>query len=75
MELLGKANPEFYNENIPMIKEAGESFVNMKMEAQKDGIKVEIVSGFRSYNRQKQIWNRKFRINKMNGLSPQQNIL
>ena len=75
MELLGKANPEFYNENIPMIKEAGESFVNMKMEAQKDGIKIEIVSGFRSYNRQKQIWNRKFRFNKMNGLSPKQNIL
>ena len=56
MELLGKANPEFYSENIPMIKEAGESFVNMKKEAQKDGIKMEIVSGFRSYNRQKQIW-------------------
>ena len=75
MELLGKANPEFYNEKIPMIKEAGEAFVNMKKEALKDGIKIEIVSGFRSYNRQKQIWNRKFRINKMNGLSPQQNIL
>ena len=75
MELLGKANPEFYNKKIPIIKEAGEAFVNMKKEALKDGIKIEIVSGFRSYNRQKQIWNRKFRINKMNGLSPQQNIL
>ena len=75
MELLGKANPEFYNKKIPMIKEAGEAFVNMKKEALKEGIKIEIVSGFRSYNRQKQIWNRKFRINKMNGLSPQQNIL
>ena len=75
MELLGKANPEFYNEKIPMIKEAGEAFVNMQKEAIKEGIKIEIVSGFRSYNRQKQIWNRKFRINKMNGLSPQQNLL
>ena len=75
MELLGKANPEFYNEKIPMIKEAGEAFVNMQKEALKEGIKIEIVSGFRSFNRQKQIWNRKFRINKMNGLSPQQNLL
>ena len=75
MELLGKANPEFYNEKIPMIKEAGEAFVNMQKEALKEGIKIEIVSGFRSYNRQKQIWNRKFRFNKMNGLSPKQNIL
>ena len=75
MELLGKANPEFYNEKIPMIKEAGKAFVNMQKEALKEGIKIEIVSGFRSYNRQKQIWNRKFRINKMNGLSPQQNLL
>ena len=75
MELLGKANPEFYNDKIPMIKEAGEAFVNMQKEALKEGIKIEIVSGFRSFNRQKQIWNRKFRINKMNGLSPQQNLL
>ena len=75
MELLGKANPEFYNEKIPMIKEAGEAFVNMQKEALKEGIKIKIVSGFRSFNRQKQIWNRKFRINKMNGLSPQQNLL
>ena len=75
MELLGKANPEFYNEKIPMIKEAGEAFVNMQKEALKEGIKIEIVSGFRSYNRQKQIWNRKFRFNKMNGLSPKQNLL
>tara|TARA_B100000575_G_C23095584_1_gene631885 strand:- start:886 stop:1593 length:708 start_codon:yes stop_codon:yes gene_type:complete len=75
MELLGKANPEFYNKKIPMIKEAGEAFVNMQKEALKEGIKIKIVSGFRSFNRQKQIWNRKFRINKMNGLSPKQNLL
>ena len=75
MELLGKVIPEFYNEKIPLIKKAGDAFVNMQKEALKEGIKIEIVSGFRSYNRQKQIWNRKFRFNKMNGLSPKQNLL
>ena len=75
MELLGKVIPEFYNEKIPLIKKAGKAFMNMQKEALKKGIKIEIVSGFRSYNRQKEIWNRKFKFNKMNGLKPKQNLL
>ena len=75
MELLGKVIPEFYNEKIPLIKKAGKAFMNMQKEALKEGIKIEIVSGFRSYNRQKEIWNRKFKLNKMNGLKPKQNLL
>ena len=75
MELLGKVIPEFYSEKIPLIKKAGKAFMNMQKEALKEGIKIEIVSGFRSYNRQKEIWNRKFKFNKMNGLKPKQNLL
>ena len=73
-KLLGQSIPEFYNEQILLLKEVGIAFENMKNEALKEGIKIEIISAFRSYDRQKAIWNRKFRSNEKSGLSPIQNI-
>ena len=40
----------------------------------KEGIILEIVSGYRSYDRQKSIWNRKYKSNEASGLSPKKNI-
>lgn len=74
-KLLGQSIPEFYNEQILLLKEVGIAFENMKNEALKEGIKIEIISAFRSYDRQKAIWNRKFRSNEKSGLSPIQNII
>ena len=42
--------------------------------AKKEGILLEIVSGYRSYERQKSIWNRKYKANEAAGLSPSENI-
>lgn len=72
--LLGKGKLPLYSESIPLAMEAGMAFEKMQNEAKKEGVILEIVSGYRSYDRQKSIWNRKFKSNKANGLSPKQNI-
>lgn len=72
--LLGKSTLQMYNASIPLVKAAGKAFEQMKKAAQKEGIILEIVSGYRSYERQKQIWNRKYIANKDQGLTPVENI-
>ena len=46
----------------------------MREAALEEGIEIEIVSAYRSYERQKFIWNRKFYSNAQNGISPKENI-
>ena len=46
----------------------------MKNAAKKEGINMKIVSGYRSFNRQRLIWNRKFLYNEKQGLNPLENI-
>lgn len=72
--LLGMSELTLYNDSIPLTLKAGKAFVKMQKAAKKDGILLQIVSGYRSYDRQKSIWNRKFKTNKANGLSPEENI-
>ena len=72
--LLGMSELTLYNDSIPLTLKAGKAFVKMQKAAKKDGILLQIVSGYRSYDRQKSIWNRKFKTNKENGLSPEENI-
>jgi LAS superfamily LD-carboxypeptidase LdcB len=64
-----------YSNTIPLALEAGNAFEKMQLKAKKDGILLEIVSGYRSYDRQKSIWNRKFKSNQEKGLTPENNIL
>lgn len=49
--------------------EAYNSFIKMQTEALKQNINIQIVSGFRNFNRQKQIFNRKYSKYKKQGLS------
>lgn len=49
--------------------EAGKAYYNMKLAAFKDSINIKIVSAFRSYQRQNQIWNRKYKYYREQGLS------
>lgn len=50
------------------------AFLKMKNAALKDQINIQIVSGFRSFERQKSIFERKFRNNKIAGLNTQDNF-
>ena len=72
--LLGMGKLPLYSNLIPLAIEAGKAFEKMQNQAKKEGIILEIVSGYRSYARQKSIWNRKFKSNEALGLSPKNNI-
>jgi LAS superfamily LD-carboxypeptidase LdcB len=52
--------------------EVQEAFNKMNKEAQKEGVDLRIVSGYRSYDRQQAIWNRKFNKYKKQGLNTAQ---
>lgn len=72
--LLGQKTLKLYKTSIPLAKKAGRAFEKMQNAARKEGIEIEIVSGYRSYERQKAIWNRKFKANKTAGYSDQENL-
>jgi len=50
--------------------DAQSAFNKMRVAALKDGIDLKIVSGYRSFNRQRQIWNRKYKKYAAQGLNP-----
>jgi len=72
--LIGKGFPELNNEKIKILKTVNLKFNQMKNAAKKEGINMKIVSGYRSFHRQKLIWNRKFLNNQKQGLNPLENI-
>ncbi|MGJ8683404.1 MAG: M15 family metallopeptidase [Nonlabens sp.] len=49
---------------------AQDAFNTMRAAALKDGIDLKIVSGYRSFTRQRQIWNRKYKKYEAQGLTP-----
>ncbi len=57
--LTGKKKPELCSKSL-LDKRAYEEFENMYNAALKDGIKIQIVSGYRNFNDQLRIWNRKY---------------
>ena len=63
------------NRNFQLLPEVARSFEFMKEAALKDSINIKIVSSFRSFNKQKEIWNRKFKKNDSLGFSKNKNIL
>ena len=63
------------NRNFQLLPEVARSFELMKEAALKDSINIKIVSSFRSFNKQKKIWNRKFKKNDSLGFSKNKNIL
>ena len=72
--LMGKEDSKLFNDSIGLLSEAATAFKKMKIAAQKAGFKIEIVSAYRSFNRQKDIWNRKYIANEIKGFSPDENI-
>ena len=73
-ELIGKGNPTFYGDGYQLQKEVNEAFVLMKSAALKEGIKIEVVSSYRSYEHQKRIWTRKYSRFRKDGLSEEKAI-
>jgi len=72
--LTGREELNFVGEDIKLQKEVYEAFENMQNAALKEGISIQIVSGYRSFNRQKEIWNAKFKKYTSQGFSEQQSI-
>ena len=59
--LLGMEHNNLVGDTIQLEKNTFIAFEKMKRAALKDGIKIKIVSGFRDFDRQKLIWNSKFK--------------
>jgi LAS superfamily LD-carboxypeptidase LdcB len=59
-ELIGKGTPTLFGE-ANLRKDAYNAFERMKIAADKAGFKIKVVSGYRSFKRQKGIFERKFK--------------
>lgn len=59
-ELMGKAEIVLEGKDINLRPEAYEAFARMKSDAYQDGISIEVASSFRSFDRQRSIFERKF---------------
>ncbi|MCW5517615.1 M15 family metallopeptidase [Muriicola sp. Z0-33] len=69
-ELMGKADIELYGRGINLRKEAHDAFLEMKKAAAADGIDIEVVSSFRSFDRQQAIFERKYEKYTEEGMQP-----
>lgn len=67
--LLGSTDKHIYKGGLQ--EEAYLAFKQMQAAALKEEIEIQIVSGYRSYERQKQIWNGKYQRFTKQGLSPE----
>ncbi len=66
-ELVGEKRPALFGDGFNMRKPAAEAFDAMRKAAWEEGLNLYSVSSYRSYERQKGIWNRKFRQGKQEG--------
>ncbi|MFK5982338.1 MAG: M15 family metallopeptidase [Flavobacteriaceae bacterium] len=75
-QLIGKGNPDIIGDSYTskMHKEAKMAFLKMKSEAKKEGINIEVVSAYRSFQKQKEIFERKYRKFTSQGLNPSEAI-
>ncbi|MCX2680399.1 M15 family metallopeptidase [Galbibacter sp. EGI 63066] len=69
--LIGKGTPDLHGEGIGLQKEAYDAFLKMRAAAKKEGIEIKVVSGYRNFNRQKAIFERKYKRYTADGLSPE----
>jgi len=75
--LIGKSNaiqPLLKGDKIKLQKEVYDALQKMIKAAKKDNVHIVLVSGYRSFNHQKRIWNRKFDKYRKKGLSVKQCI-
>lgn len=74
-ELLGKGTPNLVRgSGYSLRSEAAQAFEKMKTAALEDGILLQSVSSYRSYDHQNRIWERKYKRFRESGLTPTQSI-
>ena len=73
-QLIGKGNLDLTGDPIKMQKDAYASFLKMQAAAHKENISIELVSAFRSFERQKQIFENKYTLYTSKGLTPTEAI-
>ena len=71
-QLIGKGNPDIVGDSYTskMHKDAKAAFLKMKAAAAKDGITIEVVSAYRNFQRQKEIFEGKYQRFTNQGLAP-----
>ena len=75
-QLIGKSNPDIIGESYTskMHRETKQALSKMKEAALEDGIKIEVVSAFRSFQRQKEIYEAKYVTFLNDGSTPEEAI-
>jgi LAS superfamily LD-carboxypeptidase LdcB len=68
--LTGKGDLVLVGDEYKLQKQVFEAFNSMQQAALKDGIYIQIVSAYRSFERQNNIWNKKYKLNISEGLPP-----
>ena len=58
--LIGKGSPKLVGSSFTILPEVKVALEKMTQAAKNDGIEIKVVSAYRSYDRQKSIWNSKF---------------
>jgi len=71
LALTGRVDLELVGGNYKLQEEVQIAFVKMKSAARKEGVLIEIVSEYRSFERQLSIWNRKYQKFISSGFSPE----
>jgi LAS superfamily LD-carboxypeptidase LdcB len=69
-QLIGKGNPILSGTEFKMHPDAYNKFLEMRKAAEKENILIEIVSAYRNFESQKQIFESKYRNYTQNGLAP-----
>lgn len=69
-ELMGKEDIELYGQGINLRKEAHDAFLEMRKAAAADGINIQMVSSFRSFEKQQEIFERKYERFTEEGMQP-----
>lgn len=72
-QLLGKKKIPLQGNTYQLLPEAAVAFEAMKKAALESGFQIKVVSSFRSYEKQRAIWNRKYRNHVKEGLTPEEN--
>lgn len=70
-ELTGRGSIQLFGEDFKLREEPYKAFLKMKKAAYQAGFDAKVVSGYRSFDRQRGIWERKFhRYTEIDGLKP-----
>ena len=67
---LDQLTGQFANPQNKLETETSTALKKMQSAALKDGIKIQVASGYRSFDRQRQIWNGKYKKYQVQGLKP-----